>query len=81
MIESIHFGQTKDTYTGSGAFQAGLLKNCDGGTVLFNDRDILSQKYQSRLLQFLDTSTFFRLGTLDVLLHAAEMTSKPSAYS
>lgn len=61
-LEATLFGHTKDAYTSARTDQQGLLLEADGGTLVLDDIDCLSNTGQARLLRFLDDGGFYRLG-------------------
>jgi DNA-binding NtrC family response regulator len=62
LAESELFGQEKGSFTGAHARKRGLLELAEGGTLLLNEIGELSPLLQSKLLTFLDTSSFTRVG-------------------
>lgn len=52
-IESVLFGHEKDAFPGAFDRQVGVLQNCDGGTVVFDEVDRLSPVLQERLAEAL----------------------------
>lgn len=62
LVESELFGHEAGAYTGSKGRKRGLLELAEGGTLLLNEVGELTSRIQSKLLTFLDTQTFIRVG-------------------
>jgi DNA-binding NtrC family response regulator len=62
MAESELFGHEPGSFTGSLGRKRGLLEIAEGGTLLLNEIGELPQELQAKLLTFLDTQSFTRLG-------------------
>ena len=62
LAESELFGHEKGAFTGAHARKRGLLELAEGGTLLLNEIAELTLELQSKLLTFLDTKTFTRVG-------------------
>ncbi|MBI4964280.1 MAG: sigma 54-interacting transcriptional regulator [Desulfomonile tiedjei] len=62
LAESELFGHEKGAFTGAVVRKRGLLELAEGGTLLLNEIGELSLALQSKLLSFLDTRTFTRVG-------------------
>ncbi len=62
LAESELFGHEKGSFTGAQGRKRGLLELAEGGTLLLNEIGELSQAMQSKLLTFLDTRSFTRVG-------------------
>ncbi len=60
--ESELFGHERGAFTGAHARKRGLLELAEGGTLLLNEIGELSLTLQAKLLTFLDTRRFNRLG-------------------
>ena len=76
LAESELFGHEKGAFTGAGARKRGLLELAEGGTLLLNEIGELPLLLQAKLLTFLDTRRFTRVGgekeiTVNVRLLAA----------
>lgn len=62
VAESELFGHEPGSFTGSRGRKRGLLEMAEGGTLLLNEIGELSQELQAKLLTFLDTQCFTRVG-------------------
>ncbi len=62
LAESELFGHEPGAFTGAGRRKVGLLELAEGGTLLLNEIGELSLQLQAKLLTFLDTKTFTRVG-------------------
>ncbi len=62
LAESELFGHESGAYTGAVSRKRGLLELTEGGTLLLNEIGELSLSLQSKLLVFLDSKSFHRLG-------------------
>jgi len=62
LAESELFGHEKGSFTGAGTRKRGLLELAEGGTLLMNEVGELSLPLQAKLLTFLDTRKFTRVG-------------------
>jgi PAS domain S-box-containing protein len=62
LAESELFGHESGAFTGAASRKRGLLELAEGGTLLLNEIGELSPSLQSKLLVFLDTKSFHRLG-------------------
>jgi PAS domain S-box-containing protein len=62
LAESELFGHEPGSFTGSRGRKRGLLEMAEGGTLLLNEIGELSQELQAKLLTFLDTQSFTRVG-------------------
>jgi transcriptional regulator with PAS, ATPase and Fis domain len=76
LAESELFGHESGAFTGARGRKRGLLELAEGGTLLLNEVGELSLALQSKLLTFLDTRSFLRVGgekmvTVDARLMAA----------
>ncbi len=76
LAESELFGHEAGAFTGAGRRKRGLVELAEGGTLLLNEVGELSQILQAKLLTFLDTFSFTRVGgeksvTVNVRLIAA----------
>ena len=62
LAESELFGHEAAAFTGAKARKKGLLELAEGGTLLLNEIGELPTTLQSKLLSFLDSKTFLRVG-------------------
>ena len=62
LAESELFGHEKGAFTGAQGRKRGLLELAEGGTLLLNEIGELSLPLQAKLLTFLDTKKFTRVG-------------------
>ena len=62
LAESELFGHERGAFTGAHARKRGLLELAEGGTLLLNEIGDLSLLLQAKLLTFLDTKKFTRVG-------------------
>ncbi|MBI5571765.1 MAG: sigma 54-interacting transcriptional regulator [Desulfomonile tiedjei] len=62
LVESELFGHEPGAFTGSQRRKRGLLELAEGGTLLLNEIGELPIRLQSKLLTFLDTQSFVRVG-------------------
>jgi DNA-binding NtrC family response regulator len=62
LAESELFGHEAGAFTGARNRKKGLLELAEGGTLLLNELGELSPRLQAKLLTFLDTRTFTRVG-------------------
>ncbi|MBM3298797.1 MAG: sigma-54-dependent Fis family transcriptional regulator [Deltaproteobacteria bacterium] len=62
LAESELFGHEKGAFSGATERKLGLLELAEGGTLVLNEIGELSQRIQAKLLQFLDTKRFTRVG-------------------
>jgi len=62
LAESELFGHERGAFTGALARKRGLLELAEGGTLLLNEMGELSLRLQAKLLTFLDTRKFTRVG-------------------
>jgi PAS domain S-box-containing protein len=62
LAESELFGHESGAFTGARSRKKGLLELAEGGTLLLNEIAELSPSLQSKLLVFLDSRSFLRLG-------------------
>ena len=65
LLESELFGYEKGAFTDARASKMGLLEIADGGTVFLDEIDSMSLALQAKLLSFLESRTFRRLGGVD----------------
>ncbi len=62
LAESELFGHEAGAFTGASGRKRGLLELAEGGTLLLNEIGELSPAMQAKLLTFLDTKSFTRVG-------------------
>ena len=62
LAESELFGHEKGAFTGADRKKKGLLELAEGGTILLNEIGELELTLQAKLLAFLDTKSFLRIG-------------------
>ncbi|HTY24543.1 MAG TPA: sigma 54-interacting transcriptional regulator [Desulfomonilaceae bacterium] len=62
LAESELFGHESGAFTGARSRKKGLLELAEGGTLLLNEIAEMSPSLQSKLLVFLDSRSFLRLG-------------------
>lgn len=62
LAESELFGHERGAFTGASIQKRGLLELAEGGTILLNEIGELSISLQSKLLSFIDTKSFLRVG-------------------
>ncbi|MBI5570222.1 MAG: sigma 54-interacting transcriptional regulator [Desulfomonile tiedjei] len=62
LAESELFGHEPGAFTGSAGRKRGLLELAEGGSLLLNEIGELSPRLQAKLLTFLDTQSFTRVG-------------------
>lgn len=62
LAESELFGHEPGAFTGARSRKRGLVELAEGGTLLLNEIGELSLPLQAKLLTFLDTQTFTRVG-------------------
>jgi len=62
LAESELFGHEPGAFTGAQGRKRGLMELSEGGTILLNEIGELSPLLQAKLLAFLDTQSFTRLG-------------------
>lgn len=62
LAESELFGHERGAFTGASGQKKGLLELAEGGTILLNEIGELDLSIQAKLLAFLDTRSFMRVG-------------------
>jgi two-component system, NtrC family, response regulator AtoC len=65
LLESELFGYEKGAFTDARASKPGLLEISDGGTLFLDEIDSMSLPLQAKLLSFLESRSFRRLGGTD----------------
>ncbi|HYA88142.1 MAG TPA: sigma-54 dependent transcriptional regulator [Nitrospirota bacterium] len=63
LLESELFGYERGAFTGAVASKEGMLKAADGGSVFFDEIGELPLQLQGKLLRFLQTQTFYPVGS------------------
>ena len=63
LLESELFGYERGAFTGAVAAKEGILKTADGGCVFFDEVGELPLALQGKLLRFLQTQTFYTVGS------------------
>jgi PAS domain S-box-containing protein len=67
LAESELFGHERGAFTGAGRRKRGLLELAEGGTLLLNELGEMPPLMQSKLLTFLDTMCFTRVGGEEIV--------------
>ncbi len=67
LLEAELFGYEKGAFTDARDSKPGLLEVADGGTVFLDEIDSMSPSLQAKLLSFLESRTFRRLGGVEDL--------------
>jgi DNA-binding NtrC family response regulator len=62
LIESELFGFERGSFTGAARSHAGMVERASGGTLFLDEVTEMSADMQTRLLRFLETRRFFRVG-------------------
>jgi DNA-binding NtrC family response regulator len=62
LIESELFGFERGSFTGAARSHAGMVERASGGTLFLDEVTEMSADMQTRLLRFLETRCFFRVG-------------------
>ncbi|SHK15363.1 sigma-54-dependent transcriptional regulator [Rhodothermus profundi] len=65
LLEAELFGYEKGAFTDARTSKPGLLEVADGGTVFLDEIDSMSLALQAKLLSFLESRTFRRLGGIE----------------
>lgn len=61
-VHSELFGHTKGSYTGATEARNGIIQEFDGGTIFFDEIDKLELTVQAKLLRYLETQEYSKLG-------------------
>lgn len=67
ILESELFGHEKGAFTGSTGRKPGIFEAARGGTVFLDEINSASQAVQSKLLRFLETGEFLRVGGTELV--------------
>ncbi len=62
LIEAELFGFERGSFTGAARSHAGMVERASGGTLFLDEVTEMSADMQTRLLRFLETQRFFRVG-------------------
>src|SRR5579863_943553 len=62
LIESELFGFERGSFTGASRSHAGMVERASGGTLFLDEVTEMSADMQTRLLRFLETQRFYRVG-------------------
>ena len=62
LLESELFGHEKGAFTGAAQRKLGRCETADGGTVFLDDVNVVPPEIQTKLLNYLDSKSFMRLG-------------------
>src|SRR5690606_17224093 len=65
LLEAELFGYEKGAFTDARVSKQGLLEVADGGTLFLDEIDSMSSALQAKLLSFLESRTFRRLGGIE----------------
>ena len=63
LVENELFGHERAAYTGANTSEPGLIAEADGGTLFLDEVDSLPLAAQAKLLRFLETKEYRRLGS------------------
>ena len=80
LLEAELFGYEKGAFTDARASKQGLLELADGGTLFLDEIDSMSMVLQAKLLSFLESRTFRRLGGVDELRVTARIVCATNAH-
>ena len=62
LLESELFGHERGAFTGAVQRKLGLCEKADGGTIFLDDINVIPMAIQSKLLNFLESKSFHRIG-------------------
>ena len=62
LSDSVLFGHEKDSFQGASLQKIGKLESASGGTVFFNDIDVLNFSTQQKLIESIQKKTITRIG-------------------
>jgi two-component system response regulator AtoC len=62
LLENELFGHEKGAYTGASYLKRGIVELCDGGTLFLDEVSETPSRVQAKLLRFIDSKTFMRVG-------------------
>jgi DNA-binding NtrC family response regulator len=62
LVESALFGHVQGSFHGAYRDKAGLLESVPGGSIFLDEVDALSVRTQGRLLRYLETGEYLRIG-------------------
>ena len=79
LLEAELFGYEKGAFTDARASKQGLLELADGGTLFLDEIDSMSMVLQAKLLSFLESRTFRRLGGVEDLRVTARIVCATNA--
>jgi DNA-binding NtrC family response regulator len=79
LIESEIFGFSKDAYNEATSNFKGLLSKCDGSNLLIKDIHLLNLQTQSKILNYLKTGKFERIGSEKVFNSSVRIIATTSA--
>ena len=67
LFESELFGHEKGAFTGAYTRKVGMVESANGGTLFLDEVGDLSQSLQVKLLRLIETGTYRRVGSVDLL--------------
>ncbi len=62
ILETALFGHEAEAFLGAGKRKRGIIENAEGGTVFLDEAEQISSAMQVKILRFLDTGGFSRVG-------------------
>jgi DNA-binding NtrC family response regulator len=63
LLESELFGHKKGAFTGADREKEGMIKKANGGTLFLDELPDASQRFQAKLLRFLECGEFYAVGS------------------